>query len=100
MVTKPDTPNPPAPTGLKKAPTKIEAPQLATTAAYSPKYSPDVSSVKTDPTNRDKTGDNGFKLPEKVSPKDIKDQSFKYGGSRSSGNRSLEANRDMQKKQP
>ena len=97
MVMKPNRPVPDAPTGLRVGP-KQEAPQLATSASYSPKYSPDVSSVKKDPVNADKGAT--FKLPEKVSPKDIRDQSFKYGGSRSSGNRSLEANRDMQKKQP
>jgi hypothetical protein len=33
-----------------------------------------------------------FKLPEKVTQAQIKDQSFKYGGGRSSGNRSLADN--------
>lgn len=42
-----------------------------------------------DPTNRDKTKDNNFKLPEKVTQQEIKDNSFKYGGGRSSGNKSL-----------
>jgi hypothetical protein len=99
MVNKPNTPVPPAPTGLKSGP-KQEAPQLATTATYSPKYSPDASSSKKDPVNADKTGENKFKLPEKLTPAEIRDGSFRYGGSRSSGNRSLEANKDMQKRQP
>jgi len=99
MVTKPNMPVPPAPTGLKSGP-KQEAPQLATTASYSPKYQADPSAVKKDPANADKTGDNKFKLPDKLTQKEIRDGSFRYGGSRSSGNRSLEANRDMHKKQP
>jgi hypothetical protein len=99
MVTKPNMPVPPAPTGLKLGP-KQEAPQLATTAAYSLKYSPEASKVKQDPVNADKTGDNKFKLPDKLTQAEIRDGSFRYGGGRSSGNRSLEANRDMQKRQP
>jgi len=33
-----------------------------------------------------------FKLPEKVTQSDIRDNSFKYGGGRSAGNRSLADN--------
>jgi hypothetical protein len=99
MVTKPNMPVPPAPTGLQPG-RKMEAPQLATTATYSPKYSGDPSVAKKDPVNADKSADSKFKLPEKVTPAEIRDGSFRYGGSRSSGNRSLEANKDMQKKQP
>lgn len=99
MVTKPNMPVPPAPTGLKSGP-KQEAPQLATNAAYSPKYAADPSSAKKDPVNADKTAESKFKLPEKVTPAEIRDGSFRYGGSRSAGNRSLEANKDMQRKQP
>lgn len=97
MVTKPNLPVPPAPTGLQKG-RKMEAPQLATTANYSPKYQADPSSPKQDSVNKDRNA--SFKLPDKVSQKDIRDGSFKYGGSRSSGNRSLEENRKMQEKQP
>ena len=42
-----------------------------------------------DVANRDKSRDNKFKLPETVSTQEIKDQSYRYGGGRSAGNRSL-----------
>lgn len=86
MVTKPDTPNPPAPTGLKPNPTKIEPPTMVSGNAS--------TSLPTDSdvANRDRSGDNKFKLPNKVSTKDILDGSFRYGGGRSAGNRSLADN--------
>jgi hypothetical protein len=40
-----------------------------------------------------------FELPDKVSQADIRDNSFKYGGGRSAGNRSLQSNTDIQRKQ-
>jgi hypothetical protein len=90
MVTKPNEPifesgqEP-----LKKMP-KIDPPELATNASYSPKYQADPDSGKKDLANKDR--DASFKLPEKVSAADIKAQSFKYGGGRSAGNRSLADN--------
>jgi hypothetical protein len=89
MVTKPNMPVPPAPTGLKAMP-KIEPMQVATNASQSPKYSADPATTRTDPANKDHNA--SFKLPEKVSQQSIKDQSFKYGGGRSAGNRSLADN--------
>ena len=38
-----------------------------------------------DTANRDKTGDVKFKLPETVSPAEIKADSYRYGGGRSAG---------------
>jgi hypothetical protein len=95
MVTKPDQPVPSSAEGLKKMP-KIEPMELATSASYSPKYQSDpaTSAARQDVANSDKTGENKFKLPEKVSQADIRDQSFRYGGGRSAGNRSLQANKD------
>lgn len=91
MVTKPNLPVPPAPTGLEKG-RKMDAPQLATSAPQSPKYVADPATTGVDPANKDRSGDNKFKLPDKVSQKDIYDNSFKYGGGRSAGNRSLADN--------
>jgi hypothetical protein len=34
-----------------------------------------------------------FRLPPQVTPSEIRDASFKYGGGRSAGNRSIQANR-------
>jgi hypothetical protein len=101
MVTKPNLPVPPAPTGLKTLP-KIEPAELATNASQSPKYEADpaTSVARKDVANSDKTGESKFKLPEKVTQKEIRDQSFKYGGGRSAGNRSLADNRKRQEKQP
>ena len=89
---------------LKKMP-KIEGPELATRASSNPNYSAGMTPKAKDP------GDHGpdlankdhgakFKLPENVSQEQIRDQSFKYGGGRSSGNRSLATNNDIQKRQP
>jgi hypothetical protein len=103
MVTKPNTPTPA--TGqepVKKLP-KVEPAELATNASQNPKYvaDPATSVTRKDVANADYR-DNGaeFKLPEKVTQAQIRDQSFKYGGGRSAGNRSLEANQKLQRKQP
>jgi hypothetical protein len=40
-----------------------------------------------------------FKLPEKVTQSDIRDNSFKYGGGRSAGNRSLADNANRRNNQ-
>ena len=94
MVTKPNTPMPESgQEPLKKLP-KIEPAELATNASASPKYSPDPASPKKDLANKDH--DAKFKMPDKVSPSEIRDQSFKYGGGRSAGNRSIADN--MQRK--
>lgn len=97
MVTKPNMPVPPAPTGLQKG-RKMEPPKLATAAPYSPKYQADPDSPSKDIANKDRGAT--FKMPDKVPAKEVRDESFRYGGSRSSGNRSLEENRKMQEKQP
>ncbi len=90
MVTKPNTPMPASgQEPLKKMP-KIEAAELATNASASPKYTPDPASPKKDIANKDHNAQ--FKMPEKVSPSEIRDQSFKYGGGRSAGNRSIADN--------
>ena len=90
MVTKPNMPVPPAPTGLKKMP-KIEAAELATNAAQSPKYQADPPTNKA-PDVANKDHGSSFKMPDKVSQSEIRDNSFKYGGGRSAGNRSLADN--------
>jgi hypothetical protein len=41
-----------------------------------------------------------FKLPERVTPAQIKDQSFKFGGGRSAGNRPLADNVSRKVNQP
>ena len=90
MVTKPNMPVPPAPTPLKKMP-KIEPAELATSASQSPKYQADPPKNKA-PDLANKDHGSSFKMPDKVSQSEILDNSFKYGGSRSSGNRSLADN--------
>jgi hypothetical protein len=102
-----DVPNkqsfPPAATpGVERKP-KIEPMELATNAPFNKKYSgpnnaPDPDQGKKDLANKDR--DASFKLPEKVTPAQIRDQSFKYGGGRSAGNRSMKANKDLKEKQP
>lgn len=82
MVTKPNTPMPLGPTGMKPHPTKIEPAKQV--SGFGSKAGID----KADPANADKTGDNKFTLPEKVTQQEIRDGSFKYGGGRSAGNRS------------
>jgi hypothetical protein len=99
MVDKPNkqTIPPAAAPGVVKMP-KIEGPQNAVEASASPKYSAGFGTPnnkeprKEDLANKDRNAT--FKLPEKVSAKDIHDQSFKYGGGRSAGNRSIQANKD------
>lgn len=81
MVTKPNMPVPPAPTGLKKLP-DVEPATVVAGASNTKAAAPDAA-------NRDRSGDNTFKLPEKVSQAEIRDNSFKYGGGRSAGNRPL-----------
>jgi hypothetical protein len=102
MVTTPSKQgNPPAPTGLKTMP-KIAPAELATNAAQNPKYvvDPSTSAARADPANSDKTGKDKFELPDKVTQREIRDNSFHYGGGRSAGNRSLIDNRKRQDKQP
>ena len=94
-----DTPNkqsfpPAAVPGVERMP-KIEPAELATQAPYNPKYNgpkqmADPDSGKQDLANKDH--DAKFKMPDKVTQAQIKDQSFKYGGGRSAGNRSLADN--------
>lgn len=99
MVTKPSAPVPPHAEGLKKMP-KIDPPQLATRAPYSPAYKADSASPSKDLANKDRTGDNSFKLPERVTQAEVRDGSFKYGGGRSSGNRPLEVNKQLKEIEP
>ena len=95
MVTKPNTEMPESgQEPLKKMP-KIEPAEIASGVSTQTAL-PQTA----DPANRDKTGDNKFTLPEKVTQKEIRDGSFKYGGGRSAGNRSLADNRKVQEKQP
>lgn len=99
MVTQPTKQTiPPAPSPLKKMP-KIDGPKLATSASFDPKYQagkppakPADSGGKKDLANKDHNSK--FKLPETVSQSDIKSNSFKYGGGRSAGNRSMADNMD------
>lgn len=99
MVDKPNkqTIPPAAAPGVVKMP-KIEGPQNAVEASATKKYGPGFGAKpnsepgKEDLANKDRNA--SFKLPEKVSAKDIRDQSFKYGGGRSAGNRSIQANKD------
>lgn len=85
MVTKSNTSMPASgQEPLKKMP-KIEPAELATNASSNPKY----RAGKTPAKSADAAA---FQLPEKVSQQSIKDGSFKYGGGRSAGNRSLADN--------
>jgi hypothetical protein len=102
MVTKPNTPTPA--TGqepMKKLP-KVAPAELATNASQNPNYEadPSTSVARKDVANSDKTAQNKFTLPDKVTQKEIRDNSFHYGGGRSAGNRSLSDNRKRQDKQP
>lgn len=81
MVTKSNLPVPPAPTGLKKMP-DIRPATVVSGASNTKASAPDAA-------NADKTGQNKFTLPDKVTQQEIKDGSFKYGGGRSAGNRPL-----------
>jgi hypothetical protein len=87
MVNTPNKPVPPTAEGLKKLP-DIKAPTAVAGVSNTRASAPDAA-------NADKSGQNNFKLPEKVTQQEIKDGSFKYGGGRSAGNRSL--NDAMQK---
>lgn len=94
MVTTPGkTKLPPAAEPLKSA-RKMEAPELATQAPYNPKYNakpnPDPMKTQRDLANADRGAVGN--LPEKVSQSSIRDQSFRYGGGRSAGNRSIAEN--------
>ena len=87
MVTKPNTPMPASgQEPLKKMP-KIEPAEIASGVSTQT-----ALPANADPANRDKTGENKFKLPEKVTQKEIRDGSFRYGGGRSAGNRSMADN--------
>lgn len=85
MVTKPNTSVPPAPTGLRPNPTKIEPPKMVSGNGVVKHSGEDVA-------NKDRSGQNTFKLPDKISAAEVRDQSFRYGGGRSAGNRSLADN--------
>lgn len=102
-----DVPNkqsfpPAAVPGVERKP-KIDPPELATQAPYNPKYNGPKQMADPDSGSKDlanKDHNSKFKLPEKVTPNQIKDQSFKYGGGRSAGNRSIQANKDRKENQP
>lgn len=91
MVTKPHMPSspprkmdPPIQVGGKTTETSLPK------VSKPPTYRQDEASPKKDLANKDHNS--SFKLPEKVSQSEIKDGSFKYGGGRSAGNRSLAEN--------
>lgn len=100
-----DVPNkqsfPPAATpGVERKP-PVAPMELATNAPFNKKYSGPKNNVdKVDPATLGKDSPASFKLPDKVTPAQIRDQSFKYGGGKSAGNRSLKANHDIKDKQP
>jgi hypothetical protein len=99
MVTKPNLPTPKSvaqsgPTPPMKTPTKIAPPTQVGGVTTS------GAGLDNDLANRDRSGDNKFKLPEKVTQQEIKDGSFKYGGGRSAGNRSLADNKARHEEQP
>jgi hypothetical protein len=102
MVTKPNTPTPATGQEPLKILPKVVPAELATNASQNPKYvaDPATSLTRQDVANSDKTGQNKFTLPDKVTQKEIRDNSFHYGGGRSAGNRSLSDNRKRQEKQP
>lgn len=83
MVTKSNTPVPPTHTVPKKMPGIEPATVVGGANAKT------LSQAGSDLTNKDRTGDNKFTLPEKVTQQEIRDGSFKYGGGRSAGNRPL-----------
>lgn len=80
MVDKPDKPNPPTHEGMDLG-KKVEPATMVSGAAGI------KSGVGSDVANKDRSKDNSFKLPEKVSASEIKDQSYRYGGGRSAGGR-------------
>ena len=93
MVTKPNTPVPPTHTGLKKMPSIEPAKVVAGASAKTVPTPPDAA-------NRDRSKDNKFTLPDTVSQKEVYDNSFKYGGGRSAGNRSADENRKLKDIEP
>jgi hypothetical protein len=111
MVTKPNTPTPANGQEPLKTLPKVAPAELATNASQNPKYAPrgeyaapvqepSTSVARKDVANSDKTAQSKFTLPDKVTQKEIRDNSFHYGGGRSAGNRSLSDNRKRQEKQP
>ena len=82
MVTKPNTPVPPTSTVPKPLP-KIEPMETVSGVAAGSK-----TGSNEDVANRDRTGENKFELPRQVTPQEVKDQSYRYGGGRSAGKRS------------
>lgn len=105
MVMKPNTSMPPSgQEPLKKMP-KIEPAELATNASANPKYQVGKAPAKNaDPTVgkglANKDHDAKFKMPDKVSQQAIKDESFRYGGGRSAGNRSIADNAQRKVQEP
>ncbi len=102
-----DTPNkqsfPPAATPGVERKAPVAPMQIATEAPFNKKYSgptkmADPDSKGKDLANKDRNA--SFKLPDKVTQSQIRDQSFKYGGGKSAGNRSMKANKDLKEKQP
>jgi hypothetical protein len=93
MVTTPTKQTiPPAPTGMKPAkPVDPAVPASGFAGTNVPKGPGPMTVTERPPVD--------FKLPEKVTPAEIKDQSFKYGGGRSAGNRSLADNNLRHEKQ-
>jgi hypothetical protein len=95
MVTKPNTPMPESgQEPLTKMPKITPATVVAgvSTQTALPKSA--------NPANADKTGENKFELPDKVTQKEIRDGSFKYGGGRSAGNRSVADNLQSKVQEP
>lgn len=100
MVTTPSKQSFPSAATPEKARPKIDPPiqvggktnetSLPQGAYRPPTYRQDAASPKADVVNKDHNA--SFKLPEKVSQSEIRDQSFRYGGGRSAGNRSIAEN--------
>jgi hypothetical protein len=95
MVTKPNTPMPPSGQEPLKTLPKIEPAKIASGVSTQTALPQGA-----DPANRDKTGENKFTLPEKVTQAEIRDGSFKYGGGRSAGNRSMADNLKNKAQEP
>ncbi len=87
MVTKPNLPVPAAPTPLKKAP-KIDP--MVAASGFAGTNLPQGSEPLYRETGSPPPEDKKFKLPEKVTQKEIQDSSFRYGGGRSAGHLSTE----------
>lgn len=90
MVTTPGKSKLPSAAEPLKKMRKMEPAELATNASSNPKYVADPKRAAKDIANPDR--DAKFAMPTKVSQGDIRDQSFKYGGGRSAGNRSIADN--------